>query len=157
MLAPGRGILLDGKYILLQHRRNGGRRGADLTNTASCFDDTGQVRTRGILQTQCTLAGNIVSHGGRFTALKLLYMYIPLDEILSGWAMVRVMFLLREGHIRKRQGRGMRASLWPSEDRCCQVEPVQSNTDKNVKLWKCFQLCVGTWGATTDALATSVR
>lgn len=111
MLAPGRGILLDGKYILLQHRRNGGQTGADLTNTASCFDDIGQVRTRGILQTQCTLAGNIVSHGGRFRALKLLYMYIPLDEILSGWAMVRLVFLLREGHIKKRQGRRMRVSL----------------------------------------------
>lgn len=45
----------------------------------------------------------------------------------------------------------------PSEDRCCQMEPVQSNTDKNITFWKCFQLCVGTLGATTDALATSVR
>lgn len=106
MLAPGRGILLSCKYILLQHQWKGEQRGADLTNTANCFDDTGQVRTRGILQTQCTLAGNIVSHGGRFTALKLLYMFIPLGEILSGWGMVRVMFLLLEGHIKGGKGGG---------------------------------------------------
>lgn len=45
--------------------------------------------------------------------------------------MVRVMFLLLEGHIKRREGRRMRASLCHLRTSAVSVEPVQLNTDKN--------------------------
>lgn len=45
--------------------------------------------------------------------------------------MGRVMFLLLEGHIKKRQGRRMKVSLCHLRTGAVSVEPGQLNTDKN--------------------------